>query len=490
MKIKFCGAAKNVTGSSHLIEVNGKKILLDCGLFQGKAEEAQKLNAEFLFDPREIDAMILSHAHIDHCGRIPYLANKGFRGPIYCTRPTVDLCRVMLMDTARLQAQDAEFLKKHLNQDFLPLYNEGDVDRTLLQFNSKDYDKPFEVIPGITATLYEAGHVLGSAQIFLDIKEKDGRRKVLFTGDLGRKYLPILNDPKQIKEADILITESTYASHIHDSFSYVFDELKWAVNDVVARGGKILIPGFSLERTQEVIYVLHKLYLDKQIPELPIFVDSPMSSQISKIFMKYADFYDNESLKDFLGRASSPFAFNKLTYISRKIESQKLNNYNYPCIIIAGSGMCTGGRILHHLLHKASDPRNLILVVGYMAKGTLGRRIVEKKRQLKIFNEYVNLKADVIALNEFSGHADKLELLENIKNIKGLKQIFVVHGEELETSVMRDNIYNILKFKGRVDVPTLGEDFLIHNGQIESVVGEQTEKYWREWQEGRDVESY
>jgi metallo-beta-lactamase family protein len=488
MNIKFCGAAREVTGSSHLIEIDGQKILLDCGLFQGQ-DTAQK-NQEFLFNPRELKAVILSHAHIDHSGRLPVLAKQGYKGPIYCTPPTIDLCDVMLRDSARLQMQDAEYLREHFKQETEPLYTEVDVDLLMKLFVPKNYEKEFEILPNVKVSFYEAGHVFGSSQIVIKSTEQGVNRKLIFTGDLGRKYMPILNDPKQIDSGDILITESTYASHVHDSFSYVYDEMKWIINDVIKRGGKILIPGFSLERTQELVYVLHKLYLDKQIPEIPIFVDSPLATKISKVFMKFSKFYDDQSFRDFLGKAKSPFAFKNLKYLTRKKESQQLNHFEQPCIIIAGSGMCTGGRILHHLRNQASNDKNLILIVGYMAKGTLGRRIVEQKRKIKIFNEYHDLRADVVALNEFSGHADKLELLENIKNIKGLNQVFIVHGEDLETSVMRDNIYNLLKFKGRVDIPTFGEEYLIYDHKVESDVADKSARAWQEWTENRDVESY
>jgi metallo-beta-lactamase family protein len=473
MRLKFCGADKSVTGSSHLFTINGKKILLDCGLAQGGSfEENLAQNSQFLFDPREIDVLVLSHAHIDHSGNIPTLVKNGFRGKIHSTTPTMDLCRVMLEDTVKIQIQDYDFVRRHFEKVLPPLYEEADVEQTMTQFVGHDYEEPFEVSPGVKVTFYDAGHVFGSAQVLLEVREDGKNYRIAFTGDLGRRYMPILNDPYQIPAADILITESTYASHIHDSFSYVFDEMQWVVNDVVARGGKIIIPGFSLERTQELIYVLHKLHNDKNIPEIPIFVDSPLSKKISEVFMKYTDYYDNESMRDFLGKSESPFAFDKLQYIGSRDESKKLNSFNGPCIIIAASGMCTGGRILHHLRFNISNPKNLILVVGFMAHGTLGRRIVEQKRKVQIFNEWYDLKADVLALNEFSAHADKLELLDNVRKMKGLRQVFIVHGENLETQVMRDNIYNILKFKGRVDVPDYGEEFSIEGEEVQSNLGE------------------
>lgn len=461
MKLKFCGAAKNVTGSRHLLKYNDKQILLDCGLFQGGYGRLEKhqMNCQFLFDPKKIDAVVLSHAHIDHAGNLPTLVKQGFKGKIHCTKPTIELLQVMLEDSAKIQYQDARYLRKRFHEEIKPLYNKTDVNRTIKQMVGYEYGEKFEVEPGCQAIFYDAGHVLGSAQVLLTVKEGKTSKRIAFTGDYGRKNMPILNDPYQIPAADVLITESTYAEHLHDSFKYVFKEMEWVIKDVVERGGKIIVPGFSLERTQEMIYVLHKLYLDKKIPAIPIFVDSPLSTKISKVFMKNTKYYDDQSFKDFLGRAKSPFAFKKLKYITSVNDSKKLNYYKGPCIIISASGMCTAGRIIHHLKHNIEDPKNLILIIGFMAKGTLGRRIVEQKRKVKIMGSYYNLKADVLALNEFSAHGDKLELLNNIKKMKNLKQIFIVHGEELATSHLRDNIKNILKFKGQAIVPSLGQEF-------------------------------
>ncbi len=473
MQIKFCGADKNVTGSRHLLTVNTNNILLDCGLMQGGTKEENYANNNtFLFKPDEVHSVVLSHAHIDHSGNLPNLVKQGFTGKIHCTKPTVELCRVMLEDTAHILEQDADFLMQHFREDAKPLYTKEDVNHAMNLFVGHDYGEEFEVSPGLKVTFYDAGHVFGSAQVMAKIKEKNTETTLVFTGDLGRKYMPILNDPYQIPEADILITESTYASHIHDSFQNAFDEIEWIIKDVIGRGGKIIIPGFALERTQELVYVLHKLHDAKKIPEVPIYVDSPLSTKISEVFMHYTKYYDNEAFKEFLSNAESPFSFKNLHYITSSEQSKKLNNNPEPCIIIAASGMCTGGRILHHLKYAVSNPKNLILVVGYMAQNTLGRDIVEKKRKLKIFNEWFDLRADVEILNEFSAHADKLELLDNVRKIKGLSKIFIVHGEEQETAVMRDNIYNDLKFKGEVKIPALGQSFEIVDGNLTDLGGE------------------
>ncbi|MBI5254642.1 MBL fold metallo-hydrolase [Candidatus Falkowbacteria bacterium] len=462
MRIKFCGAAKSVTGSSHLLTINDKKILLDCGMVQGGDRKiARERNEKFLFSPAEVDAVILSHAHIDHSGNLPTLVKAGFRGKIYSTIGTKDLVKVLLEDSAYIQEQDADFILRHFGQRAVPLFQVDDVKAVMRLFQTFEYGEKFAPIENVSATFFDAGHVLGSAIVSLDIKEKTSKTSLVFTGDLGRKNMPILNDPYQIVAADTLITESTYASHIHDSFSNVHEELTWIINDVVKRGGKILIPGFSLERTQELVYVLHELYEDGKIPQIPIFVDSPLSSKISAVFNKHQKYYDKETCIKFLNKKKSPFYFRGLNYTEDKEASKKINEVKEPCIIIAASGMCEAGRILHHLRHNIENPKTLILVVGFMAAGTLGRDIVEGRPRVKIFKEWFRNRAEVVVMNAFSAHADKLELLEYIKKIKGLKKIFAVHGEATECAVLRDNIYSINKFGGKIIVPEYGNEFEI-----------------------------
>ncbi|NQT49114.1 MBL fold metallo-hydrolase [Candidatus Kuenenbacteria bacterium] len=482
MKIKFCGADQNVTGSRHLLEINGIKILLDCGMFQGgNRDKIRKLNEEFLFDPKEVDYVLISHAHIDHCGMLPRLVKMGFNGKVISTTANRDLMEVMLLDSAHIQVQDAKYVKKHFKgkSEFLrePLYTDKDVKKAMELFVGYNYFKKFKLHENIWVTLYDAGHVLGSAIIGIDFKDGKEQRRLVFTGDLGRKYMPILNDPYQVDHADILITESTYASHLHDSIDSVYEEVTWAVNDVIKRGGKIIVPSFSFERTQAFVYVLHQLYDQGKIPKIPIFVDSPLSTRISKVFDKYRDYYDNETFRDFLDKKKSPFYFNEIKYTKSVEESKKLNFYKKPCIIISASGMCEAGRIMHHLKNHMTDPKNMILVIGFMAQGTRGRMIVEGKPRIKIYGEKYPLKADVVVLNSFSSHADKLELLEYIKNISDLKNIFIVHGEESECAMLRDNIYNILKLKCRVDVADMGEEFEITNKGTTSKMGKRREKY-------------
>jgi metallo-beta-lactamase family protein len=485
MKIKFCGAARNVTGSNHLLTINNKNILLDCGLFQGGGRKKAALkNQELLYDPKEVDYVLLSHAHIDHAGRIPLLVKRGFRGQIFCTKATKELANVLLQDSAYIQTQDAFYInKKFKGERAEPLYSDKDVKKAIELFATHEYQQKFKLDEGIWVTFYDAGHVLGSSIVVIDYREDGEYKRLTFTGDLGQKYVPIVNDPYQVKESDILITESTYASHLHDSFSTVHDDLAMIINDLVARKGKIIVPGFSFERTQEFVYVLHELINQKRIPQIPIFVDSPLSTEISKVFDKFKEYYDEETFRTFVDKKQSPFYFKGIKYIKEVEQSKRLNQFDGSCIIISASGMCEAGRIKHHLKNNMSDPNNLILVIGFMAKGTRGRQIVEGKREIKIFGQKYPLKADVVIMNSFSAHADKLELLDYVKNIENLKNIFVVHGEETECAVMRDNIYNIIKFKGRVDVPVQGEEYELKGEVVSSKIGLRREKDYRELEE-------
>lgn len=479
MKLKFCGADQNVTGSRHLVEINGLRILLDCGMVQGgPPEEARKQNETFLFEPTEVDIVILSHAHIDHVGMLPRLVKQGFKGKVYCTAVTKEIADVLLRDSAHIQMQDTAFDKKHKRKTQEPLYTEDDVMATIELIETHEYRSKFRLADGIWVTFYDAGHVMGSAITVIDYTEPgQDQRRLVFTGDLGRKYLPLLNDPYQVDHANTLIIESTYASHLHDSFENVYEELCWAVNDVVKRGGKIVVPGFSFERTQEIVYVLHQLYDQGRIPRIPIFVDSPMSIEISKVFDKNHKYYDKETFRDFASKKENPLYFTEVKYTKSVEESKAINNFKGSCFIISASGMCDAGRIKHHLKNNIGDPKNLILIVGFMAKGTRGRDIVEGKNKINFFGEDVPLRADVVMLNAFSGHADKLELMEYIRNIKDLEQVFIVHGEETECAVLRDNIFNILKLKCRVDVVDLGEEFEITSTGVQSKLGERRQDY-------------
>ncbi|MBU2523918.1 MBL fold metallo-hydrolase [Patescibacteria group bacterium] len=434
MRVHFIGAnSGNVTGSRYLIEVNGKKLLLDCGIYHGKRKETYEKNKNIPFDPKDIDYLILTHAHIDHSGNIPNLVHNGFRGKIFSTFATRDLCYHMLRDSAYIQEREIEYVnKKRAKNDqnpFEPLYTLEDAEQSLLFFMSINYDTPFEIAPGITMTFRDAGHILGSATLTLDIEEDGVKKTLAYTGDLGRKGLPILKDPVQIEKADFLITESTYGDRFHESIYNTEPELEKVVKDVCAKGGKLIIPAFSLERTQEVIYFLHVLWNSNKVPKIPIFVDSPLAGNVTEVFKQHPECFDNDTREEFINNAVNPFGFNDLKYTKSVEESKALNTFKGPCVIISAAGMCEHGRILHHLKNNVEDHKNTILVVGYMAKDTLGRKIVEKQEVIKIFGEPYRLKADVKVMDNFSGHADKADLLDFIDHIKDLKKIYLVHGE-------------------------------------------------------------
>ncbi|MBU0668282.1 MBL fold metallo-hydrolase [Patescibacteria group bacterium] len=436
MKIKFCGAAREVTGSRHLLEVNGKKIMLDCGLFQGRRQESDEKNREYCIDPKEIDVIILSHAHIDHSGGLPFYVKGGFKGQIFSTFATRDLCNYMLMDSAFIQEKDAEYMNKKNAKKGLPLieplYTTDDACDTLKLFYGVSYEKAFVVTEGVVCSFYDAGHILGSSLIHLIIhdKETDQRYTLAFTGDLGRKNLPILRDPQILPPADYLITECTYGDRFHESILDADKRLKEVVIRTVKRGGKILIPAFSVERTQEIVYHLNILWQNKEIPDVPIYVDSPLAANVTEVFTNHPECFDRETFREFIVNRKNPFGFGRLKYTRDVEESKALNDLNGPAIIISASGMCENGRILHHLKNNIEDPRNTIMVVGFMAQNTLGRKIVDGNEIVNIFGEPYHLRAEVCKMDAFSGHADRSDLLDYISRVEGVKKIFLVHGEE------------------------------------------------------------
>lgn len=436
MKLKFCGAAREVTGSRHVIEVNGKTILLDFGLFQGHREESDEKNRGICVDPKKVDAVILSHAHIDHSGGLPLLVKSGYSGPIYSTFATRDLCNHMLLDSAYIQEKDAEYMNKKLEKKgeapIEPLYTTEDACKALTQFYGVSYERAFVVEDGVVCSFYDAGHVLGSALVHLIIhdKEKDKRYTLAFTGDLGRKNLPILRDPQPLPPTDYLITECTYGDRLHESILDAAERMGKIVNETVERGGKILIPAFALERTQEMIYHLNRLWQEKKIPDIPIYVDSPLAANVTEVFAAHPECFDAQTFKEFLVHRKNPFGFGRLKYTRDVEESKALNNLNGPAIIISASGMCENGRILHHLKNNIEDSRNTIMIVGYMAQHTNGRKILEKKPVINIFGDPYKLRAEVCTMDAFSGHADRSDLLDYISHVERLKKIFLVHHEE------------------------------------------------------------
>jgi metallo-beta-lactamase family protein len=455
MKITFHGAAKTVTGSQHIIDVNGHRIMLDCGLFQGKRKEAFELNRQGSCDAKSVDVLVLSHAHIDHSGNIPCLVKNGFSGDIYSTSATRDLCSVMLMDSAYIQEKDVIYVNKKRKKQgknlFEPLYTKEDVATAMQNFIGISYNRQHEILPGVKLTLVDAGHMLGSTHVILDINDKDSGRqqRLVFSGDIGREGIPIIRDPTLVTEGtDILIMESTYGNRSHPPYPESENELERIINETYSRNGVLLIPAFAVGRTQQIVYALHKLHDQKKIPHLPIYVDSPLATNTTEIFRMHPECYDAE-MREFLlnDNHSDPFGFGTLTFTKNVEESKKLNTLNKPAVIISASGMMEGGRILHHLRNRISDPRNTILVTGWQAPNTLGRRVVNKEPVVRIFGDEFPLKAHVEVITGFSGHADRDELLEWAGAMQNKPEhTFIVHGEEESSQVLAESLQAKLGF--------------------------------------------
>lgn len=440
MKITSYGAAGGVTGSKHLLEINGYRILLDCGMFQGKREETARKNRSFPFVSEKLNAVVLSHAHIDHTGTVPMLHKSGYRGRIYTTPATHDLCGVMLQDSANIQKQDAEWLQKK-NREFVPaLYEEEDVYEAMRHFVGYPYGDRFEVVPDVFVTFQDAGHVLGSAMVVVDYKEDGVERRLLFSGDLGRKNMPLLRDPWVPEDADTVIMESTYGDRDHDPIEAMEAQLAEVVLATIRRGGKIIIPSFALERAQEIVFALKRLEMNGAIPTIPVYVDSPLTVNITEIFRYHTELFDRET-KQVMSTAGDPFELNHIEYVRNADDSMRLNTLKEPCIIISASGMCEVGRILHHLRNNCEDPRNTILIVGFMAENTLGRRIVERQPEIKIFGVKRPLKAEVKIMNAFSAHAGRSELIDFGARFPGKHQkVLLVHGEPASLEALRSGL--------------------------------------------------
>jgi metallo-beta-lactamase family protein len=456
MKIHFLGAARTTTGSMYLIEVNGKRLLLECGLYQGHREETTRRNTTFPFDPRQIDAVVLSHAHIDHAGNLPNLASKGYDGPIHCTEPTRDLCSIMLIDSAHIQEQDAIFVskwraKKH-QPPVEPLYRVPDAEKAVKQLVAHDYEKSFSPVEGVTVTFREAGHILGSAQVILDFQERGRKFRWLFSGDVGRGGDELLRDPLPVENVDYLQIESTYGNRTHAIRTDADALVCKAVGETIAQRGKVIIPAFSVGRTQQIVYVLHELICAGKLPRLPIFVDSPLSAKASDIYTRHLDDLKPD-LAATLCDHESPFYMNNVIYTASADESKALNDRKEPMVIISASGMCEAGRIRHHLKNNIGDAKNLVLFIGYCAEGTLGDQITAGKTPVNIFGEPHNVRAKVVSLDTYSGHADKNELKSYVQKLTGnIRRIFCIHGEEAQCLAHAETL-RAMKPKANVLVP-------------------------------------
>ncbi len=434
MRIHFFGAARTTTGSMYLLEVNAKKLLLECGLFQGHREEETARNCCFPFDPKQIDAVVLSHAHMDHAGNLPNLRRQGYAGNIHCTFATRDLASIMLVDSAKIQMDDAAFVSKQRAKKHLPpvdpLYSVADAERVLEQFLSVNYERPIQVLDGVTVTFRDAGHILGSAQVILDVAESGKKFRWLFSGDVGRGNDDILRDPAPTDNVDFLQIESTYGGREHAARDNADETVCRLVSETLNQKGKVIIPAFSVGRTQQIVYVLHQLALAGKLPRAPIFVDSPLSVNATEVYRLHPECF-NDSVNAFLHEKENPFGMANLTYIRDADQSKRLNNLKEPAIIISASGMCEAGRIRHHLKNHIGYANNLILFIGYCAENTLGAQILAGKNPVNIFGEPHPVRAKVASIDSYSGHADKNELKRYVERVSGnLKKIVCIHGEE------------------------------------------------------------
>ena len=456
MKIQFLGATRTTTGSMYLLEVNQRRVLLECGFFQGRRDESLERNRNFPFDPKTIDAMVLSHAHIDHCGNLPNLCKQGYNGSIYCTFATRDLAAIMLEDSAKIQQSDAEYVSRkhaeHNKPPIEPLYTIADAQKCLKQFVSINYERPILVSDGVTVTFVDAGHILGAAQVVLDIREGGRQFRYLFSGDIGRGDDDILRDPQPVENVDYLQVESTYGGREHSPKINAREQVGKLINETYARKGVVIIPAFSVGRTQQVVYTLHELTCEQKIPPLPIYVDSPLSVNATEVFRLHPECF-NEKVYDSMCGEENPFGMENLTYIREVAHSMKLNTLTEPAIIISASGMCEAGRVRHHLKNHISDSKNLVLFVGYCAEHTLGALIVAGRSPVNIFGEPHTVGAQIASLDSFSGHADKNELKRYVQSLTGdIKKCFVIHGEESQALAFGETLRQ-MKPKAEVIVP-------------------------------------
>ena len=467
MKLTFWGAAQTVTGSMHHLTVQDRQYLLDCGTYQGHRQEARERNSNLPFPATDIDAVILSHAHIDHSGNLPTLTRNGFTGPIFTSPATADLCEPMLLDSAHIQEKDAEFLNKRnwrrekllgkdaVTREITPIYTVADAVQVLPRFQRVPMHSPIDVGPGVTYQTVDAGHMLGSTSVFLHLEEAGKRVGLVFSGDVGRPGLPLIPDPEPCPQGDYLIVESTYGDRLHQEMGVVQDKLAAAINRACNRGGRIIVPAFAVGRTQQLVFILHQLINQRKIPAIPMFVDSPLALKATEVFRKNTGSLDSET-NAFSQNGEDPFGFKRLRYVESVEESKALNDLRGPMVIISASGMCEAGRILHHLKNNIEDSQNMVMITGFQAENTLGRKIVEQHREVSIFGESIRLRAEVVKLNELSGHADQRGLIQWIKPAAAsLKKVFLVHGELQAQHVLAAAIREQLNLS--VEIPARGQ---------------------------------
>lgn len=469
MKLKFCGAAKTVTGSAHLLTLDdGYKILMDCGLYQGRDEDFEDFNSKWFFDPSEIDCLVLSHAHIDHSGRIPKLVKDGFRGRIVCTSATRDLCAVMLLDSAKIQERDAKYINKKNKKRGLPenaksLYVSEDVKDSLKHFVGIGYEKWYRINKQVSVILRDSGHIFGSASVTLKIERETAEPIYLgFSGDIGRPNRPILKDPKQMENLDYLICESTYGGQKHNDLPHDKDALLDIIKDTCTKKkGKLIVPAFSVGRTQEIVYILDQLEAEGKLPRIPAFVDSPLAVNATEIFELHPECFDSEIL-EYMMDDPNPFGFNNLKYVRRSSESKKINSLKGPAIIISASGMMTGGRILHHLINQIEDKRNTILIIGYCATNTLGAKIRRGDKKVRIFGREKDVKAQVVVMDSYSAHGDEDEMLNFLSNLnkKKIKNIYLVHGDIDRQELFKNRL--LKEGFNNIKIPDLEDEFLLN----------------------------
>lgn len=450
ISLESLGAAQEVTGSKHLLNVNGKEFLIDCGAFQGKRRESDEKNRNFNLDIENLESVIITHGHYDHCGLLPILTKDGFNGDIYATPATRDIVNLVLMDSARIQAHDAEFLAKQARKkgekfSWKPLYDEEDCVKTVNQIATRSYNRKTYLSPNVMMEFFDAGHILGSSLVNFTVTDGTEEKNILFTGDIGRKEKPIIRPPEtNIPAPDYIILESTYGNRLHNDSVFAMKELERIVREACAKKGKIIIPSFAIERAQELIFYLHLLMDRKRIPIIPIYVDSPMASKATSVFLTHPECYDDSVNEAFLKHHKNPFGFGQLSFTASVEESKALLKKEGPMIIISADGMCEAGRVLYHLANEISNPKNTVMIVGYMAENTLGRRIRDGEKEVKILGDIYQVKAKIEQINAFSAHADYEEMTEWLKNIdtSRLKKIFLVHGEKDAQSFFVEHLNN------------------------------------------------